>query len=431
MLKTFPLDFIRQILEQTLLIEHIKNDKLFGGKNQINIASFYEQLKTQDEIDRFVEVYRDLDEQQNRMGLIGNGVLVSPENPTITNLYSTLIVPLSYTCSIRTTLENRDDMIITINNLINELKGSKVDIAQLNCIDKNGKPCTKPFMVGTIGYNEGAPRLNNGDYIGSVSSTTNLEDKLEELGTKGIIVGEMFEEGRWFYVSYNDLLTVAYCDGESYNFIVDDGQHPEIIFPPEHTSFEKYKVSLSFDSIRCDEPRGLNAEEFCEISFGGSATLVSEKVKLGNDLLKIAIKKNKIVAENDIVFEDTYQYLEPLELPSGSNANTKINQLLSNNFISNSHTDALAISLQYTFILDETYKILREWFDYARYGTQGLTVNDISPNIIYNVDEMWCSWGNFVKKSVLAKIVENIDIENTESDTLTISITMQVQGANN
>ena len=43
-------------------------------------------------------------------------------------------------------------------------------------------------------------------------------------------------------------------------------------------------------------------------------------------------------------------FLEPLEMPSGSNANTQISQLVSNRFISNSHTDAIALTLQYTFV---------------------------------------------------------------------------------
>ena len=60
MLKTFPIDFVRQILEQKLLEEHIKNVNLFGGKEQVAITSFYEQLKSQDEVDRFIETYRDL-----------------------------------------------------------------------------------------------------------------------------------------------------------------------------------------------------------------------------------------------------------------------------------------------------------------------------------------------------------------------------------
>lgn len=436
MLKIFPIDFIRQALEQELLKEHINNPYYFGGKNQVNLFSFYEQLKTQDEVDRFVENYRELSEQQNRTGLILNGVLVSPENPSITNLYSSLIIPMTFTCSFRCMLENRDQAIETINNLIEELKGRKVDIAQLKCTDLNGKTCYKPFVVGTIGDNDGAPQLKNGDYIGNASTSIEIENILSNLQDQGVEIGDMFELGKWFYVSKNNILCVAYCDGENYIFISDDGSHNDIIFPPEHDSFEKYKLSFSFDAIRCDEPRTLNAEEYCEITFGGSATLVSNGVALGNDLIKIYVGKNGYMAEtfvsfDDIQSENKYAWLEPLELPSGSNANTKLNQLVSNRFKTNTHTDSLALTLQYTFVLDRNISLLNQWFKYARYGTQGLTVNDITPNLIYNVSELWSSWGDFEVNNFIAKIVENIDIENTESDTLTLSLSMQIQGENN
>ena len=104
--------------------------------------------------------------------------------------------------------------------------------------------------------------------------------------------------------------------------------------------------------------------------------------------------------------------------------------------VSNSHTDALALSLQYTFIVDETSPIIKQWFDYARYGIQadGTTItyeNGITPNLIYEINEVWSAWGELTTKNFKAKIVESIDIENTESDVLTMSIPFQIQGANN
>ena len=542
MLKIFPIDCIRQALEQELLKEHINNPNYFGGKNQVNLFSFYEQLKTQDEVDRFVENYRELSEQQNRTGLILNGVLVSPENPSITNLYSSLIIPMTFTCSFRCMLENRDQAIETINNLSESLKGRKVDIAQLKCTDLNGKTCYKPFVVGTIGENDGEPALEDGVYIGHVDNASQLQNRLDELSNMGVIVDNAFnylyaknnskikvakkvlckgeqlvdaiygddviEEsqnitgtysllGEWtleqlypfaecFVTLYGDetvtenikngkieIIEIIESGGQKYTnvelsftlskqadilcqgwngtfdiedvevweksycfvFVEDDGTMPNIIFPPEHTSFEKYKLSFSFDAIRCDEPRNLNSNEYCEITFSGSATLVSNGVALGNDLLKIFVTKIGYMADTFVSFSDISSgnkssWLEPLELPSGSNANTKLSQLVSNRFKTNTHTDSLALSLQYTFILDRNIALLNQWFNYARYGTQGLTVDDITPNLIYGINELWCSWGDFEVKEIKAKIVENIDIENTESDTLTLSVTMQIQGDN-
>lgn len=436
MLKTFAIEFIRQAIEQTLAKAHNDNVNLFGGKEQINITSFYEQLKNQDEVDRFVETYRDIADQQNRTGLIGNGVILSPENPTITNLYSSLIIPFSWTCSIRCTLANRDQMLITINNLISELKGRKCDIAQLDCIDENGHPYSTPFMVGTIGENDGAPILEDGVYIGELENAIQLETKLiERYQQQGVNIST--SNYSWLYCENNSLLKVVAIengDTDTAQFLVDDGTYDDIIFPPEHTSFEKFKLSMSFDSLRCDEPRTLNSEEYCEISFGGSCTLVSDKVALGNDLIKIGVIRKQIKAETPITYENqTIQYLEPLEMPSGNSANTQLNQLVSNKFKTNSHTDGIGLTIQYSFIADFNIDLIKWWFDYARYGDIENDSNNkplISPNIIYEISEFWSSWGIVKNKKYLGKIVDNIDIENTESDTLTLGITMQVQGEN-
>ena len=438
MIKTFPINFVQAALEQTLLMAHISNPDFFGGKKQISLSSFYQQLKNQDEVDRFVEQFQDLVEQQNRLDLIGNGILLSPENPTITNLYSCMIIPMTYNCAIRCQLSNRDQMLETINNLIEELKGAKCDIAQLKCKDSNGKTYYQPFMVGTIGHNEGAPKIKNGDYLGDFPSA-NIDDRLTYFDSIGVYDRTETIEGEWYYFGNTNTnkLSVAYFNGENWQLLEDDGTHEDIIFPPEHESFEKFKLSMSFESLRCDTPYTLDSEEYCEISFGGSATLVNESVKLGNDLVKVCVSKKKIITETPIAFTTpTKYYLEPLEMPSGNNANTKINQLVSNSFVNNSHTDALSITLQYSFVLDESIWLLKQWFKYGRYGTQYVgnaseNVQTMSPNLIYDIKEYWSSWGNVDIVPFIAKIVGSVDIENTEGDTLTLGVTMQVQGENN
>ena len=443
-LKSFPLDFIRQIIEQTLLEEHHKNPtKYFGGANQVNLFSFYEQLQKDEEVNRYVEIYNDLVNQQNRTGLIMNGVLLSPENPTITNLNQCLIIPMTFTGTFRCKIGDRDLVLETINHMIELLKGRKVDVAELN----NGTL----FKVGTMANNvNGSPYYTNGDFIGykpymSGSSILSLDsymtNRLNALTTQGLTNVATYPQ--WFYYGNQSStgvysLSVAYKEdnNSTWTKIVDDGSYSDVIFPQENTSFTPYKVSLSFDSIRVDEPRTLNGNEYCNISFGGSATIVSKDVLLGNELTKLGIKKTKIVASTDITITGTQYWLEPLELPSGANAGTQVSQLLSNKFITNSHTDNLTISNQYTFMLDMSVDLLKQWFKYARYGTQanGTTItydNGITPNMIYEIKEIWSSWGNVDICTFNAKIVESIDIENTESDSLTISIPFQVQGVNN
>ena len=432
MSKAFFIDYIRQLIIQTLEQEHIKNPNLVGGANQVNLFSFYEQLVNQSEVDRYVEMYKQLADQQNRSGLIANGIIASPENPTITNINKGTIVPLSFTCAFRLLLEDRDLMLETIDNLIAIHKGRKVDIAQFD----NGKL----FVVGTIGNNVvGTPMIRIGDFIGT---KTNSEDSVDDfiaqrLNTFNVDpyyfnTSELFlsQRTRYLYFEESNLLKVAIynVDTEKWEEKVDDNTYDDVIFPPEHNSFTKYKVSISFDAMRTNEPRTLNGKEVIEISFGGNATVVNKSIKLGNDLTKVCVQKHKLIVESGATNLDNVEHwLEPLEMPSGNNADTQLNRLMSNNFVTNTHTDSITISNRYTFICDDDETLLDEWYDYGRYGTQ----TTISPNIIYKVTELYSSWGLVKKKQYLAKIVESIDIDNNENDVLTIAIPFQKQGENN
>ena len=431
MLKSFPIDFIRQIIVQTLEEEHYKEPmKYFGGSGQVNLFSFYEQLEKEEEVNRFVELYRDLTEQQNRTGIIANGVIVAPENPTFTNINQKTIVSMDFSVNFRTTLENRDMMLDSINRLFEIRKGRKVDIAQFD----NGKL----LVVGTIANNvNGTPLLRNGDYIGEIAGVdvdAECTALISAITNNSRVSIEDSTHDQWYYVKVGSYLKVVYYDYETdvYSLLVDNGNYQNIIFPPEHNSFEKWKVSISFDSQRVDTPITTNAKEYCKISFGGSASVVNSSIRLGNDLTKLSFTKYGILTKTNITFSNAPTYwLEPLEMPSGNNPNIIPNQLASNKFIPNTHTDSVASNIQYSFVCDEDIALLSQWYDYGRYGTSGITVNDITPNLLYDIVEIYSSWGNISFKSYRAKLTESIDIENTEGDVITLSINVQPQGSNN
>ena len=50
--------------------------------------------------------------------------------------------------------------------------------------------------------------------------------------------------------------------------------------------------------------------------------------------------------------------------------------------------------------------------------------------MIYQVSEIWSAWGEVDVHTYNAKIVESIEIDNSESDVLTISVPFQLQGEN-
>lgn len=443
--KAFPIDFVRQLIEQTLLEEHIKNPHFFGGKNQVNLFSFYEQLQKEDEVNRYVEIYRDLADQQNRTGLIMNGTIIAPENPTITNINSATIIPMTFTCSFRVNIGDRDSALKTISNLIEVLKGRKHDIAELDTGEL--------FKVGTIGNNvNGQPQIKSGDYIGDfynqgifgpidvmeqyISSLISNYNFTQVVDASMPVYYYIIAETSSSATSKPIKVVKLFDEAPYWRLIADDGTQPKIVFPPKHNNFKKYQLSVSFDSIRCDEPFNLNAEEYCTISFGGSATLCDYNILMGNEITKVGIARYKIQAKTPVSISENLHWLEPLELPSGNSADTQINQLISNKFVNNTHTDSLTLSLQYSFVLDKNNSLLSQWYKYARYGQQadGVSVaylNGISPNMIYKIVEMSCCWGVVDYNTIYAKIIESIDIENTESDVMSITIPFQIQGENN
>ena len=420
--KVFYIDFIRQIIEQTLLEEHIKNHNLVGGENQLGLFSFYEQLEEREEVDRYVEKFNELANQQNKMHLIANGIISAPENPTITNLNKHLIVPLSFICAFRITLENRDLMLDTINNLIKIRKGRKVDICEFD----NGKL----FVVGTLGNNvDGTPLIKVATGVPGVTVDSEIKSLLLQLTNKGFVWENTDFKTQYLYFEKDNKLKVAILnDDNEWEEKLNDGTYNDVIFPPQHKSFTKYKVSLSFDALRCETPRSLNGKEVINISFGGSATIVDKGIKLGNDLTKLSIQKYSLITETgDNSLDRSDHWLEPLELPSSSDADTQLNRLISNKFVTNTHTDSLGLSTRYTFMIDDDETFINDLFEYARYGTQ----TNITPNIIYLVKEYFVSWGVVKLHTFKAKINESIEIENTESDTMTITLPLQIQGENN
>ena len=123
-------------------------------------------------------------------------------------------------------------------------------------------------------------------------------------------------------------------------------------------------------------------------------------------------------------------------MPSNNGASTIPSQITTNKFFSKSHTDSVTLSLQYTFIVDNSDSLISDMFDYARYGIQAqipegnTQIQGITPNIIYTIKEVWNSWGNFKVKTFYAKIVDGVEIKSTDSDTLVMTIPFQIQGDN-
>ena len=100
--RNMEIDFVRQAIIQTIREEYIKDPiKYVGSENDILLTSFYEFIASDYSVDRYLEEVRELTDQQNRVGLIANGVIVAPSSPTITNLNRSTIIPMDYNITFR------------------------------------------------------------------------------------------------------------------------------------------------------------------------------------------------------------------------------------------------------------------------------------------------------------------------------------------
>lgn len=420
-MKTVAIEFVRQVLEQTLYEEHLKNSSYCGGKDQVGLFSFYEQLLEGEEVNRFIENYGDLISQQNRSSLILNGVITAPENPQIINIHTHDIRPLEFRVGFRLNVLNRDMAIDTIENVFSVLKGRKRDVA----LFESGKL----FMLGTIANNVlGSPKISSGDFIGTIDDMTTIDASVKaKITSIQTLLGSFVNDATTLYFENAFKLYKVNYDQENNLWSLDE------TFEHHAQTFSKYKVSISFDTTRVDEPRTLDGEEPVTISFGGSATIVSGEVELGNDLTKVSFKKSLIKAQTTITLTDSVHWLEPLEMPNNLGIANEISQLASSRFVQVRQNTGINPTISYSFVLDKSEPLIYQWWKYARYGIQGQETDTpqystgVTPNTIYQIVEYWSSWGNIEKITYNAKATENIEAENTESDAISLKLNFEVQ----
>ena len=147
----------------------------------------------------------------------------------------------------------------------------------------------------------------------------------------------------------------------------------------------------------------------------------------------MSFKKSLIKAQTNIALTDDVHWLEPLEMPNNLGIANEINQLASSNFLQGKQNTGINPTLSYSFVLDKSEPLIYQWWKYARYGIQGQESDTptystgVTPNTIYEIVEYWSSWGNIEKITYKAKATENIEVENTESDAISLKLNFEVQ----
>ena len=86
-------------------------------------------------------------------------------------------------------------------------------------------------------------------------------------------------------------------------------------------------------------------------------------------------------------------------------------------------------------MLSKKIDLLKQFYRYGRYGIVAKNsaeyVSGISPNMIFKIKEYTSSWGEYEINELYAKATDNIDVDKTESDAMTIALQFEKQALEN
>jgi len=397
MVKVFEIEFVKVALENA-----------FNNKDY-KMVSFYEPLKEISEIETYRELYKEIIDDLNNLEYKTIGVVATTNSPTITSVKKAFISPFEFSVSMRSKLKYRDEIISNTYEMIDKLKGRKIEMVQLT---KNGE-ITEVVPMGVLWQEN--ENLKDYDFIGI---TQDIETTIDDLIEKGIFLDETKAYNIFFI---NEITKKLYLDKLIYNS-QDSLWLESVIKSYDNDDYELFKLDLSFDSLKIDTPQTLNGEDFLNITFSGSSTLCSKNVVLGNDLVQVGIKEYKI--SNELVEDSEYEYLDPLDIPNDYKTDIFSYGLTSNGFKGSEHIESYSSNITYSFIIDESYDFIWNMYIESRYLTNS------TPNITYKICEIYSSFGVIRKEEFLGKITNGVKVDKNDNDVMSVSIPFTIVGEN-
>jgi hypothetical protein len=450
-------------------------DKL--NDNTIFLASFYEQIQDDQQIERYVETIKELLALQNREKSESNykamGIIAQSGNAEIINIKQNYISPLEYQARFDIELSDRDYVLGKLKTLINDLRGRKFDLA----LRSTGQVVV--FQEPT-GYNDlhMLPIITSNMYIpytGSnpITGVNAVSNFITHLKTRVVLTKAKVNFPQTIYFTFNDTFystvyqynqwVIASSDINAYNatnekveatvsnfsntleMILTTNNFLEAnnrtnrgvlrIFSVADNSFQYrqislgteirsepfvlgetptlYKLSLSFDGIQSQEPYINNGVDRVFLFFGGSATVVESKVSLGNDIVLNTIQ----VGKN----EGTIFTVEPTEIPASLSVSDDTFQTYTNGYRTQDRNLAIGNKMAYSFVYDNTNALYNDLYTYSRFGTNASTY----AQQIFTIKEYRYSFGVVNINTFFAKLGD-VATSNTNGDVMTLSVNLKV-----
>ena len=380
-------------------------DKL--NDSSIFLASFYEQIQDQDQINRYVDSIKELLALQNREKSESNykamGIIAQSGNAEIINIKQNYISPLEYQARFDIELSDRDYVLGKLKTLINDLRGRKFDML----LGVSGKAYT---TEQPLSFNGIKPVLRNNMFVrfsADYNWQTNSGDLIDDLKA-------LFHFETSPYVVYMDGADGGSLSGlYRLNIGYTGGVHTLTSFQKLENSYTRYKLSLSFDGIQSQEPYINNGIDRVFLFFGGSATVVEANVSLGNDIILHTIQVGKNTGN---IFT-----VEPTEIPASLSVSDDTFQTYANGYRTQDRNLAVGNKMAYSFIYDNTISLYNDLYVYGRYGTNAGTY----AQQIFTIKEHRYSFGIATINTFYAKLGD-VSTSNTNGDVMTISVNFKV-----
>jgi hypothetical protein len=407
------------------LLRALFDDKL--NDNTIFLASFYEQIQDDQQIERYVETIKELLALQNREKSESNykamGIIAQSGNAEIINIKQNYISPLEYQARFDIELSDRDYVLGKLKTLINDLRGRKFDLIQLangttKVITPNIINTTTDKLQIRLGGTSLTTQPNFMTIIGSydpTSATTlwsnDIDAQFHNYPTSNPFANTGIDAGFWFVYNnklyYRTLRLLSPPSSYSYGTAVEVG-----------TVDGLYKLSLSFDGIQSQEPYINNGVDRVFLFFGGSATVVESKVSLGNDIVLNTIQVGKNTG--------TIFTVEPTEIPASLSVSDDTFQTYANGYRTQDRNLAIGNKMAYSFIYDNTITLYNDLYVYARFGTNAGTA--LVPGYaqqVFTIKEYRYSFGVLTTNTFFAKLGD-VATSNTNGDVMTLSVNFKI-----
>ena len=382
-------------LVRALLIDRINDESIF-------LASFYEQIKGEEAIARYVDELKELIALQNQEKSKSNykamGIVSQSGNANIVNIKQNYILPFDFQVRLDIELADRDYVLEKIKTMINTSKGQKYDLLMVDSgeifIPKTPTISQDKLSPSTADLSFFQPTSS---YDPTIATTQLRDDIIAKYDTGDFDVDfYMIQAGSLFKRNVKRT-------GTTYTYGVAEELGDNVV---------KYKISVSFNTIQSQEPYINNGLDRVFLFFGGSITIVDGNVGLGNDIVQYTIQEGKDTG--------TIYFVEPSEFPASLAVTDDGYQTWASAYKTIDRNMAIDNKLVYNFVYDKTNTLYNNLYKYARFG-----LGIIDPNQVYTIKEYRYDYGVLVIDKVYAKLGE-VSFSNTNGDVMMINTTFKV-----